>query len=244
MNIPIGTGACDSGHQQLLPISALGNAYLGVRYRDRGAGSNEVVPWTMVGVVDGTTLSYDPGPPAGAPTSIASGQVVEFSTGDAFAVQSQDDDHPFYLAAHMTGALAAANNPTNAGDPDYVNVIPVAQYLDRYLFLTDPTYGNTHLVFTRSQAKDGTFKEVTLECLGAVSGWQPVGTSGKFEFARVDLVVAGAAVGSCDNGVHTAESEVPFGLTVWGFDTTVSYGYPAGMSVKPINTVVVPPIPD
>ena len=52
-----------------------------------------------------------------------------------------------------------------------------------------------------------------------------------------------APVGSCYNGAHTATSEVPFGLTVWGYDQYASYAYPAGMSVEPINTVVVPPVP-
>jgi hypothetical protein len=81
--------------------------------------------------------------------------------------------------------------------------------------LTDPTYKNTHLVFTRAKQEDGTFKDVNLDCLGAVPGWQPIG-SGQYEFARVDLVVAGAPQGGCDNGVHTATSEGAFGLTVWG----------------------------
>jgi hypothetical protein len=30
---------------------------------------------------------------------------------------------------------------------------------------------------------------------------------------------------------------------VWGYDQAVSYGYPAGMSLKTINTVIVPPTP-
>jgi len=47
-------------------------------------------------------------------------------------------------------------------------------------------------------------------------------------------------------------SEAPFGVTVWGWGSSaslgffteyVSYAYPAGESVKPINTVVVPPVP-
>jgi hypothetical protein len=46
-------------------------------------------------------------------------------------------------------------------------------------------------------------------------------------------------------------STSPFGLTVWGWGTEestpgtqyVSYAYPAGMSVLPINMVVVPPTP-
>jgi hypothetical protein len=244
MNIPVGVGACDSGHQQLLPVKALGSQYLGVRYRDRVSGANESPPWTLIGAVNGTTLVYDPGPPPGAPLSINSGQALTFNANDAFSVTSQDAQHPFYMAGHMTGALGIPNNGNdNYGDPEYVNVVPPEQYLSQYLFLTDPTYRNTHLVFTRRKGNDSTFKDVNLDCLGVVSGWQPVGSAGKFEFARVDLVIGGNPNGNCNNGVHTAKSDAAFGLTVWGWDTTCSYAYPAGMSVQPINTVVVPPIP-
>jgi IgGFc binding protein len=243
MNIPIGNYACDSGHQQLLPVKSVGNEYAAVRYRDRSSGANESVPYTFVGMVDGTQLTYDPAPPPGAPTALSTGQLVVASGSEPFVVKSQDADHPFYLAVHMTGAGAVPNNFNNDGDPDYVNVIPPLQYLAKYLFLTDPTYGNTHLVFTRGKAKDGTFKDVTLDCIGSVGGWQPIG-SGAYEYTRVDLVLAAAPQGSCNNGVHVAESQAPFGLTVWGWDVTASYGYPAGMSVKPINTVFVPPTPE
>jgi hypothetical protein len=239
MNIPVGSYACDSAHQQLLPVSALGREYLGVRYRDRAGGVPENTPYTLVGAVDGTTLTYEPTIPPGAPTSLASGQTVEFSTGAEFVVRSQDSDHPFYMSLHMTGAQLADGDQ---GDPEYVTVIPPEQYLPEYLFLTDPTYRNTHLVFTRQKAVDG-FRDVTLDCLGTVTGWAPIGTAGQFEFARVDLTLNGAPVGNCNTGVHTAESTAPFGLTVWGWDTTCSYAYPAGMSVQPINTVIVPADP-
>jgi hypothetical protein len=52
------------------------------------------------------------------------------------------------------------------------------------------------------------------------------------------------------------KSDGPFGLWVWGWGTpltqpngmgifteNVSYGYPAGMNVQPINQVVIPPNP-
>ena len=45
------------------------------------------------------------------------------------------------------------------------------------------------------------------------------------------------------NGLHSIWSDAPFGITVWGFDEYVSYAYPAGASVRPINNVVVPPTP-
>jgi hypothetical protein len=245
MNIPIGDYACDCGHQQLLPVNALGNEYAAVRYRDREANFNESVPWTIIGAVDGTTLTYDPAPPSGAPTTLASGQMVRFYASQPFMVKSQDDAHPFSFAGHMTGWDHLPGNPAKShlGDPEYVISIPPAQYLRHYLFLTDPTYKNSHLVFVRQKTKDGTFMPVTLECLGEVSGWQPIGASGQYEFARVDLVVSGQPQGACNNGVHTADSNAPFGLTVWGWDNAVSYAYPAGMSTEPINTVVVPPVP-
>lgn len=256
MYIPQSVEACDSAHQQLLPISALGNEYVAVNYRDRVQGVTENPPWTVVGVTDGTNLTYDPAPPAGAPISINSGQVVMFNSSTPFSVKSQDAMHPFYVAGHMTGALAAdPNQEYNApGDPEYVNTVTPQQYLTNYLFLTDPTYPNTNLVFIRKQAPDKSFKDVTLDCLGTIpaSSWQPIGSSGQYQYARVDLVVeespqsqpgVGTPQGNCNNGLHTAKSDVPFGLTVWGWDNTTSYAYPVGESVKPINTVIVPPNP-
>ena len=91
-------------------------------------------------------------------------------------------------------------------------------------------------------------------CVGKLSGWAPVGASGQYEFKRVDLVTGNfAKVGTCDNGRHSAKSDVPFGLTVWGWGSkaskpaimseAVSYAYPAGASVQPINTIVIPPTP-
>ena len=55
----------------------------------------------------------------------------------------------------------------------------------------------------------------------------------------------------CSNGRHELKSLAPFGLNVWGWGTpntsvftcNVSYSYPGGMNVQPINSVVVPPTP-
>jgi hypothetical protein len=130
------------------------------------------------------------------------------------------------------------------GDPEHVNVMPPAEYLSRYIFMTDPTMSNTNLVLVRSKNAAGAFDDVSLDCLtGPVGGWTPVGTSGEYEYAWVDLVVAKVPQGKCDNGYHTIQSPSPFGLTVWGWDQYVSYAYPAGASVQPINTVVVLPTP-
>ncbi len=239
MNIPTGATFCDAAHQQLLPVQTLGREYAAVRYPTRPGTSNDEAPFSLIGMVDGTTLEYEPAPPAGAPTTLSRGQLAVFNTATPFVVRSQDEDHPFYAAAYMTGSSLGGG----IGDPEYVNLVPPAQYLDYYLFVTDPTYRYTALVFVRQKGPNDAFQEVTLDCLGAVTGWQPLGGSGQYEYAQVMMVNNGTPLAGCANGAHTAESAVPFGLTVWGYDTDVSYGYPAGMSVETINTVVVPPIP-
>ncbi len=219
--------------------------------------------WRIIGLVDGTTLTYEP-TNSSAPTTVKEGQVVEFVGPGAFHVKSQDDKHPFYLAAHRPGSdcdsahqqippikalaseyVAVGNESANygVGGPETVNVVPPAQFLPSYIFFTDPTYGYSEIAITRQKASDNTFHDVTVDCVGKVTGWQPVGTSGQYQYVHVDLATGGAGVGSCNNGLHTAKSDTPFGITVWGYDSASSYAYPAGASVKPINTVVVPPTP-
>ena len=91
MNIPIDKRACDAAHQQLPPVRAMGNHYAAVRYRNRWSGMEESVPWRMVGGVDGTQLTYQPAAPAGAPSTLALGQVVQFDAPGPFTLVSQDD---------------------------------------------------------------------------------------------------------------------------------------------------------
>jgi hypothetical protein len=249
LNVPVSQSACDSAHQQIPPVRALGSAYVGVRYRNRAAfPGEETPPWRLVGAVDGTALTWIPQAPPGAPTSLDLGQVVEFNASGPFVVSSQDGAHPFYIAQYMTGS-----GNQGEGDPEWVNIVPAGQYLDHYVFFTDPTYSETSLVVIRRRSQiTQQFADVTLDCVGTLSGWQPVGD---YEYTRVDLVTGDFQnVGNCSNGRHEMSSDVPFGVTVWGwggyssccppwYTKWVSYAYPAGASVQSINEVVVPPTP-
>jgi len=241
-------------------VSALGSEYVGVKYRNRDAAKDESVPWRIMGLVDGTTLTYTPQAPSGAPTTIKSGQVVEFETTEAFVVKSQDPKHPFYMSGHMPGCMTYSLADDCRGDSEFVNVVPAQQFLRSYVFFTDPTYPETNLVVVRARGRDGQFADVTLDCAGPLTGWTALGS---YEYTRVDLVRHDfAKQGSCDNGRQHMASTAPFGVTVWGWGSketggiyhipqapgfytqAVSYAYPVGMSVRPINTVVVPTTPN
>ncbi len=240
LNVPVNGVACDGAHQQIPPVKALGNDYTGIRYRNR-TGQEESPPWRLVGAVDGTELTWT-NKPLGAPDTIGLGTVAEFNSGGPFQVESQDEDHPFYLGAYMTGGA----NYGGAGDPEWVNVIPSAQFLKKYVLFTDPTYSETSLVVVRSPV-DGVFKDVSIGCAGNLGGWMPIGEN---EYTRLDLVTGNFQdVNGCSNGRHEMASENPFGVTVWGWGSTasqfntvyVSYAYPAGASVQGINDVEVLP---
>jgi hypothetical protein len=246
-------GGCDSGHQMIPPVSALGSEYAAAPYVTRRKDlAEESILYRIVGTVDGTKLVYEP-PVAGAPTALAKGTFGNFEATGPFVVKSQDADHPFYLAQVMSGCnVTSGSRPgatvsilggaLNLGDEEFVNLLPPAQFLTKYVFFTDPTYSTTNLVLTRVKGATG-FKDVKVDCLGTVSGWKPMGGSGTYEWVGVDLVRSKVGVGSCKNGPQVASSDGQFGLMVWGTDTYSSYAYPGGGNVGTINTVVVDPVP-
>jgi hypothetical protein len=239
MNVPSEIRWCDHGEQQIPPVSALGHEYVAVGHRARSA-KPERYAYRVVGVVDGTKLSYDP--PAPGPKSLNLGDVSDFSSTEPFVVRSQGATHPFALVAYMTGSGAVVEG---YGDPEVVRSVPPAQYLDKYVFFTDPSYPETNLVVVRERDTP----DVTLDCRGPLEDWARVGES-RYEFARVDLSRHDfRPQGRCDNGRHVMKGGAPFGLTVWGwgspetssFTQDVSYAYAAGENIASINSVVVPP---
>lgn len=243
MGVPAGISYCDHGEQQIPGVSVMGHEHAAVTYRQRVNGKPEHPPWRIVAAVDGTQLQWQPA--VGGPTTMNQGDVVEFETGTPFVVRSQDADHPFMLLSYMTGSSAY----DLYGDPEFSRSVPTDQYLDRYVFFTDPTYPETNLVIVRRKGANG-FADVELDCAGKMGDWQPLNES--LQYTRFDLVRHNfAKQGNCDNGRHEMKSSEPFGLWVWGWGTPetdptticVSYGYPAGENLVPLTGVIVPPTP-
>ena len=206
--------------------------------------AREMVPWTFVGATDGTVLSYDPKRPPGAPETLAAGEVVTFLTDALVSVKSQDAKHPFHATVIMTSSeFGGGSAGAVLGDPDFVNVVPSAQFLDHYVFFADYTFPETSLTVVRKKTEKG-FMPVELACGGEITGFQPLGASGDYEFAWVTLTAAfrpqKMAKGECGYGRHDARSDGPFSVTVWGIGRDASYGYAGGMGSRPINEAPAP----
>jgi hypothetical protein len=249
MNIPVATPTGDAAHQQLPPISAMGHEYVAVRHRNRATAGNveEESPWRIVAAVDGTELEWEPAAPPDAPAALDQGVVYEFWSTGPFIVKSQDEEHPFYVGQYMTSGTHVAEG-AQEGDPEWINVVTPQQYLKSYVFFTDPTYPETSLVVVREPGIDGAFFDVTLDCEGVLSGWQPLG---RYEYTRTRLTQGQFEnVGTCSNGVQRMQSDGRFGVTVWGWGTSGteprsalgSYAYPAGVGLRAVSEAVLPPI--
>ena len=243
----------DSTHQQNAPVGALGSSYVAAPYETRRADlAPETIHYRVVGAFDDTVLSFDPDV-AGAPATLARGEVADFSSDLPFTVTSQDADHPFAMAQIMNSAYFIGVGQTRPGavatgwdqmlgDEEFVVMLPPAQFLQYYVFFTDPSYPTTNLVLTRVRTPTG-YADVDVDCLGTVSGWQSVGASDMYQVATVDLIRANVPVGGCLNGRHTAHSDGPFGVVVWGLDSYSSYAYPAGGNAAQLTDAVVQPTP-
>ena len=130
--------------------------------------------------------------------------------------------------------------PGGQGDTDWIFLVPPAQFFNQYSFFTDPTYGITEVTLVRVAGDDG-FADVELGCMGAVSGWEAYDGEGQYEVAHVTLYRNGEDdTYDCDTSQHSATSDEPFGLVVWGTDRDASYGYAAGGGAAAINDVEIP----
>ncbi|MDF2693095.1 MAG: hypothetical protein K0S65_1478, partial [Labilithrix sp.] len=195
-------------------------------------------PIRIVGAADGTKLVYEPFRPEGAPDTLASGQLAVFFGQQPFVVRSQDETHPFYVAALMTGG---ATTSTAVGDPELAMAVPTDQWLDDYGFFSDFTYQFSAVFVTRRKV-NGAFQDVKLDCAGVLTGWQSI--TPDYEWTYAELSRTGLPQkypsGTCTDGAHRINSDGPFAMTVWGIAYFASYAYPGGTGLRRITKVQVP----
>ncbi len=107
--------------------------------------------------------------PLNAPETLELGKLRPSSPTRWLVVKSQDNAHPFHAAVYMTGSKFNGGSgvpeppfggpmvPSTMGDPDFVNVVPPDQFLDRYVFFADYTYPDTALTLVRRKTDRGFF---------------------------------------------------------------------------------------
>jgi hypothetical protein len=147
-------------------------------------------------------------------------------------------------------AVGYSNNAQPAGDPAFILLPPVEQYRSEYIFLVPDDYAFDYLMIAApSDARvflDGSPIDDFPQCTRKLIAPLPV-EGQEVDFSSIvcslsDPIVSmeGARVvvdegDQSNDGVHRLTSDRPVGLTVYGFDAFVSYGYPGGTDLRAIN---------
>jgi len=230
LDVPDMAQACDHVEESNFPAETLGKDYIVAQ--PTGPLGNPVGQIVRIyGNFDGTQLTYSPSTPAGCPTTINAGQVVDCGGGQTAVAQDFEvkGDHSFGVGVFTQGASVVDPNtqpPNQQGDPDESFATAVEQYRDKYVFLAPTDYENNYVVVIGPQ---GTV--ITLDGSPASGSPTPVG-SGGYAIWRLKL-------GQGQNGAHVLSASQAVGIQVMGYGSYTSYQYPGGLDLS----LIAPPPP-
>lgn len=206
VNVPAAVTFCDHIEEQAIPLEYWGQTYVAAHAPKRG---NENYWYRVYGGEDGVTVDTVP-VQVGFPKQLAKGQFYEFKTKESFIFTASGPIMPVQY-------LEGQNGGAGTGDPASYQLVPVEQFLDRYVFVTGIGY-NLHYV---QVVRDKGGADVKVD--GAiVNGYY---TIGNYEVADWKI----------SEGTHLAESDSPFGIYQVGYTPVTSYAYPGGLRLKVIN---------
>ena len=221
-------GACCADHleETVLPAEVIGKHYL-IASPSTHKGTNAGHFVRFFGNFDGTTLQYRGTPPAGAPTTLAAGQLVEVDATAGFEVEASQ---PFALTSMMKSGTVQNGCTVDAdcyvGDPSMSDEVAVEQYRQEYIFLAPEDFA-----FNWADVMVPNGANVQLD--GApLTGTKEVVTP-DWSVVRVPLM------GGTNKGAHKLTADHPVGLQVMGFGHATSYYYPGGLNLKIISEVPV-----
>jgi hypothetical protein len=221
-------GYADHVEETVLPAESLGKHYL----VSPPTTPNLVTVGHYVrfyGNVDRTTLDYPAGPPpAGGPTTLDAGQVVEIGPVDtSFEVLGSQ---AFAVGSFMMGGQVQDPSPGvdgARGDPAFLLEITVEQFRQKYTFLAPDDYD---VAIADILVPEGA--TVKLDGAALAGKAEPIGRS-KWSVVRAALTAGDR------RGVHTLEASKPVGLKVAAFGHATGIYYPGGLNLQLISA---PPI--
>ena len=209
-NIPANFSFCDHIVEQLPPVSTWGTAFVTFPLATRTGGDT----FRITASEDVTSVQID----GGTVATLNSGEYYESILVAPSRITS---DKPVLVTQYSNGTQY--DNVTS--DPFQVVVPPFEQFLSGYT-ITTPASGFSSN-FVSIVAPDSAVGAVTLDgvAIPAVD-YTAIGSTG-FSGVAVPVTL----------GSHQLDSPVPFGLTVYGFDSFDSYGYPGGLALAEVASL-------
>jgi hypothetical protein len=215
-DVPANVFYCDHLEESMFPVDTLGTKYMinAPAVTTIPNGKAEVV--RVIATLDGTSLTYDP-PLPGAPSTIAhAGDFIEIpSNAASYQLTS---NQKVLVAQYMEGQDAGGNT----GDPAMALAVPEEQFRTSYLFHAPVSYDSNYVDVTAPMG-------ATVMLDGRQLSFTAIGATG-FGLARVPSLSTGPA----NDGNHSIQGSMPFGITVYGYGQYTSYWYPGGLNLDKI----------
>jgi hypothetical protein len=171
---------------------------------------------------------------------VAGGSYIEFRSKTSFTITS---DQPIAVGQFFAGENATAGTTTAAeGDPSFIMLPPVEQWRTNYTILTAPGIKDNYLGLVIDSTR---VQSVTVDGT-AVTGWVALSGS-NFQVVNAPVMPGTRVIQVIpktvqpplpDGGVYNQQPGA--GVTVYGFDSYVSYGYTGGLDLQSIVTGINP----
>ena len=210
------TCCADHLEEQLFPVKTWGRRYLCAQSYQQGF---EEDVWRVIAAEDGTQVTTFP----------VQVDIPVLNAGEWFDFQANEHADDFELVATkpvMVGQFLTSQEAQQIpddeamGDPSFILVVPEEQFRTDYVFLAPDKYARDYVTVVAPREALVTFDDVPVDA----GLWSDLGT-GDNRAARFRIA----------DGVHAVRADRPVGVYVYGVDRYVSYGYPAGLDLKPLN---------
>jgi len=207
------SGPCCADHleEQLFPVNTWRSRYLAAHSPPRG---DEPDYWRVIASEPGTRLTTIPAISGLDGVTLGAGDWVEVSTRESFEISATA---PIQIAQYLVSQTARGVTRTQ-GDPAMILAVPIDQFRSDYSLLTPAGYARDFVTVLRPAGAVVRLDGTPLPN----SDFTSIG-SGEFEMAHVEW----------EAGPHRLDSDdQPFGVSMFGYDSAVSYGYPGGLDLN------------
>lgn len=219
---------CCTDHleEQLLPVTALGREFAIARSPIRSTYSN----WTEQDIVrvvasgDNTTITTNlPAPYDSFKLNAREYKTFMANSGFVLTADQAVQVAQYLVPQHFlkTGGI---------GDPSQLLIPAAEQHRKDYVFLVPATFEKNYAVFAKPVGAKIMLDGKALDggdfstCPRA-----PIGTIAGVQYEQVTCLLP--------DGHHTAEGDMPFGLSVYGYYSVGSYAFVGGSDVRLINPI-------
>ncbi len=211
------TCCADHLEEQLFPVKTWGKRYLCAQSYQQGF---EQDVWRVIAAEDGTQVTTFP----------VQQDIPVLNAGEWVDFQARETADDFELVAKkpvMVGQFLTSQQAQQIedgmGDPSFLLVVPEEQFRTEYVFLAPDKYARDYVTLIAPEEATVTLDDVEVD----PALWGHAIGSSTARTARFQIA----------DGVHTVRADRPVGVYVYGVDNYVSYGYPAGLDLKPINPI-------